>query len=47
MKASKPYGEQNRIIVPHTFKHENGVAAVDRKIENLLKVCATKGVGEC
>jgi hypothetical protein len=37
VKASKPYGEQNRIIIPHTFKHENGVAAVDRKIEILLK----------
>jgi len=37
-KTSKAYGEQNRIIIPHTFKHEMGIPSIDRKTEILMKV---------
>lgn len=36
-RESKPYGETNRIVVPHVFRHENGLATVDRKIEIMMK----------
>eukprot|EP00802_Teleaulax_amphioxeia_P007560 Tamp_07567.p1 GENE.Tamp_07567~~Tamp_07567.p1 ORF type:complete len:245 (+),score=50.79 Tamp_07567:1084-1818(+) len=36
-KTSKAYGEQNRIIIPHTFKHEMGIPSIDRKTEILMK----------
>lgn len=34
--SAKPYGEQTRIIIPHVFKHEMGLATVDRPTEILM-----------
>ena len=38
-RTAKLYGEENRITIPHVFRHENGLATTDRATEIFMKVC--------